>query len=187
MSTSNRRSSKNASVRMAFCGLISALSITLMLAGGLIPIATYFVPMACSILLLPVLLEFGKKTAWTTFAAVSLITIILGVDKEAAFFYLCIGYYPLIKWELDQVRNKFLRLSLKLILYSISIVLMYIVLGFVMGMNVVLAEFSDIGWVFTLSLLVLYNICMLLYDRLLFPLVFLYVNRIKPKLQFFTR
>ena len=76
---------------------------------------------------------------------------------------------------------------MKLILYSISIVLMYIVLGFVMGMNVVLAEFSDIGWVFTLSLLVLYNICMLLYDRLLFPLVFLYVNRIKPKLQFFTR
>ena len=71
---------------MAFCGLLTALSVTLMLAGGMVPIATYCVPMAAGLLLLPILIEFGKKTAWTTFAAVALIALLLGIDKEASFF-----------------------------------------------------------------------------------------------------
>jgi Kef-type K+ transport system membrane component KefB len=35
--------------------------------------------------------------------------------------------------------------------------------------------------VFGVVLLVLFNLCMLLYDRLMLPLVFLYVNRIRPR------
>ena len=187
MSSSNRRASRNASIQMAFCGLITALSVALMLAGGTIPIATYCIPMACSILLLPVLVEFGKKTAWTTFAAVSVIAVILGIDKEAAFFYLFIGYYPLIKWDIDRIRNRGVRSILKYIIFSFSIILMYCFLGFIMGMSAVLAEFAEMGSVFTLSLLILYNFCMQLYDRLLLPLLFLYAQRIKPHLRFFVR
>jgi len=184
MARNNRQSSRTASMKMAFCGLITALSVTLMLAGGMIPIATYCVPMAAGLLLLPVSIEFGKKSAWTTFAATALIAILLGIDKEAALFYLFIGYYPLIKWEFDRIKHKPLRLFLKLTLYSISVIAMYLVLGFVLNMNAVLAEFSDMGLVFTTFLLVLYNICMLHYDRLLLPLIFLYAQRIKPRLHF---
>jgi len=184
MALNNRHSSRTASMKMAFCGLITALSVALMLAGGMIPIATYCVPMAAGLFLLPVLIEFGKKSAWTTFAATSLIAILLGIDKEAAFFYLFIGYYPLIKWDLDRIKNKTLRLLLKLALYSISVIAMYLILGFVLNMNAVLAEFSSMGFLFTTILLVLYNICMLLYDRLLLPLLFLYAQRIRPRLHF---
>jgi len=169
---------------MAFCGLITALSVALMLTGGMIPIATYCVPMASGLLLLPVLLEFGKKSAWITFAATALIAILLGIDKEAAIFYLFIGYYPLIKWELDRIKNKPLRLLSKLTLYSISVIAMYLILGYLLNMNAILAEFSDMGLLFTALLLILFNICMLLYDRLLMPMVFLYAQRIRPKLQF---
>lgn len=187
MSSGNRRSSRMASMKMAFCGLITALSVALMLAGGLIPVATYCVPMAASLLLLPVMLEFDKKTAWTTFAATALIAILLGIDKEAAFFYLFIGYYPLIKWDVDRIKRKPLRLLAKLTLYSVSVITLYIILGFVMNMTAILGEFTEMGFLFTALLLVLYNVCMLLYDRLLLPLIFLYVQRIKPKMQFLKR
>ena len=180
----NRGQSRIQSGKMAFCGMLAALSIVLMLSGGLIPIATYCAPMVSAILLLPILAEFGKKTAWTAFAAVALISLVLGIDKEAAFFYLFIGYYPLLKWELDRVKNKPARMLLKLIVFNGAIVLMYAVLGFVLGMNSVVAEFSEMGAALLAVFILLLNLCMFLYDRLLFPLLILYVNKIRPRLRF---
>lgn len=187
MATNNRSGSRAASKKAAFCGLIAALSVTLLLAGTLIPIATYCVPMAAGILLLPVLLEFGKRTAWTTFAATSLICILLGMDKEAAFFYLFFGNYPLLKWELDRIKRKPIRVMVKLLVYSGAILLLYALLGFVLNMSAILAEFSGLGVWFLCALLVLFNVCMLLYDRLLFPMIFLYAQRIKPRMKFLMR
>ena len=37
-----------------------------MLLGGVIPIATYAVPMLCGLILLPVLLEFDAPAAWAS-------------------------------------------------------------------------------------------------------------------------
>ena len=90
MMSGKREQSRKQSVKIAYCGMMVALSLVLMLMGGIIPIATYCVPMMSSILLLPVLVEFGRKTAWMAFSAVALIALLLGVDKEAAFFYLFI-------------------------------------------------------------------------------------------------
>ena len=184
MPVHNRSKSRESSLKMAFCGLLTALSVTLMLAGGMVPIATYCVPMAAGLLLLPILIEFGKKTAWTTFAAVALIALLLGIDKEASFFYLFIGYYPLVKWDIDRIRNKHARMLCKLSLYSLSMIIMYLVLGLLMNMHAIIAEFYEMGLLFTLLLLLLFNVCMLIYDRLLIPMVFLYAQRIKPKLRF---
>ena len=102
---SNRESSRQQSAKAAFCGLMVALSIVIMLAGGIIPIATYAAPMISAVLLLPILFEYGRKIAFTAYAAVSLISLFLGLDKEAAFFYLFIGYYPIVKFQLDRIPN----------------------------------------------------------------------------------
>ena len=184
----NRRSqSRYQSSKAAFCGLMVALSVSLMFSGGLIPISTYCVPMLCGVLLLPILLEYDKKTAWTAFIATALITLILGVDKEAAFFYLFFGYYPLLKWEIERIRNKRLRLPCKLAVFNMSIILMYGLLGFLFNMHALIEEFTQMGAVLLAGFLFVFNLCMLLYDRLLFPLVFLYVNRIQPKLHFLRK
>jgi len=183
----NRIQSRYQSSKIAFCGLIVALSVTLLLSGGLIPVATYCVPMFCGVLLLPILLEFGKKTAWTAFAATALIALLMDTDKEAAFFYLFFGYYPLLKWEIDRMRNKRFRLPCKLLVFNGSIVLMYIILGFLLNMHAMVEEFSQMGIILLIVFVAAFNLCMLLYDRLLLPLVFLYVNRIKPKLRFLRR
>lgn len=184
MGRENRTSSRQASIKIAFCGLLTALGVVLMISGGLIPIATYCTPMAAGILLLVVLLEFGKKAAWTTFAATALISLLLGIDKEAAFFYIFLGYYPIVKWELDRIKPGPLCFAVKLALYSVSIVLMYCVMGFLFNMGAVIEEFEAMGVWLLVGFLALFDVCMFLYDRLLMPLVFLYANRIRPRLNF---
>jgi len=176
--------SREQSNRMAVCGMIVALSIALMLMGGIIPIATYCVPMMSSILLLPILLEYGKKTAWTAYFAVSLITLVLGIDKEAAFFYLFLGYYPILKWDIDRIRKRYIRILVKLLVFNVSFYLMYIILGFVLNMHAVIQEFSQMGSFLLIVFTLLLNICFFLYDRLLWPLVYIYAHKLRSKWKF---
>ena len=96
---------RRASARAAYCGMASALSLALMLMGGLVPVATYAVPMLCALVLLPVLLEFGKKAAWLTWAATAALGLMLGLDKEASFFYLFMGYYPIVKSFAERLKK----------------------------------------------------------------------------------
>ena len=182
--SSNRSRSRKESSKIAFCGLMVALSVVLMLTGGFIPIATYCAPMAAGILLLPIMLEYGKKAAWTAYAAVSLITLLLGADKEAAFFYIFLGYYPILKWEIERIQNKSLRFPCKLLVFNASIVLMYLFLGFMLNMQAIIQEFTQMGGLLLILFLLMLNACLLLYDRLLVPMIYLYANRIKPRLTF---
>ena len=184
---SRRSAARRQSMMIAFCGMAVALSAVLMLLGGVIPIATYAVPLLCSALLLPVLLEFGRAAAWVTFLSTALITLVMGFDKEAAFFYLFVGYYPIVKGRLDSIRPSRFRLPAKLLLFTVAIGLMYALLFLLFPMASFLTEFREMGVLLTAGMLVVYNVCILLYDRLLFSLVFLYANRIRPKLTFLRR
>ena len=187
MAQTRRGESRRQSAKMAFCGLMVGLSAALMLAGGIIPIATYCAPMAAGLLLLPVMLEYGKKTAWTAFAAAALLTLTLDADKEAAFFYLFLGYYPLVKWELDRIPKKPLRVALKLLLFTVATGLMYALMGVLLGMDAVIAEFREMGAYMLALFIVVFGVCMLLYDRLIGPMAVLYVKRLRPRLSFIRR
>lgn len=180
----NRNRSRRQSSKIAFCGLMVALSVALMLTGGLIPIATYCAPMASAVLLLPVLLEYGKKAALTAYAAVSLIVLMLGIDKEAAFFYVFLGYYPILKWEIDRIKNRRLHLPCKLLVFNAAIVLMYVTLGLLMNMTAIVEEFTQMGTILLSAFTVMLNACLLLYDRLMLPMVYLYVSKLKPRIKF---
>ena len=179
MAGQNRSASRKQSGKIAFCGMMVALSVALMLTGGLIPIATYCAPMISGVLLLPILLEYGKKTA--------LIVLILGIDKEAAFFYIFLGYYPIIKWSIDKLHQKPMRVILKLLLFNGAVVAMYAVLGFVLHMDAVVEEFTEMGMWMLAAFIILLDICLFMYDRLLVPMTVLYANKLRPRLRFLIR
>ena len=169
---------------VAFCGMAAGLSVVFMLLGGVIPAATYAVPMLCGTLLLPILLEFGKTAAWTTFFSVAALALLLGFDKEAAFFYLFIGYYPIVKWPLDKIKPKLRSIAVKLLLFTGAMGVMYGLLYLLFPMEAMIQEFREMGLILSVFFFVAYDLCMLLYDWLLVRLVFVYANRIRPKLKF---
>lgn len=184
MSTPDRRrSAHRKSTAMAYSSMAAALSVVILLSGGLIPIMTYISPLFAGVLLLPVLAEFGKKYAWTCYLASALIVLMLGVDKEAAFFYLFFGYYPIVKWQLDRIRRKGLSLLVKTLLFALSAGVMYALMGYVLGMQAILNDFGEMGTVMTALFFATLVVCMLLYDKLLFPLLLIYDRKLKPKLR----
>ena len=182
-----RTSSRRQSIRVAYCGMAAGLSVVLMLLGGVIPAATYAVPMLCGLLLLPVLLEFDAKAAWTTYFASALIVLMLGFDKEAAFFYIFLGYYPIVKWKLDRIASRPKRMAVKILLFTVALAAMYGLLALLFPVAAFMQEFKEMGALMIAVFALLYIFCMMMYDRLLLPMAMLYMNRIRPRLKFLNR
>ena len=180
-----RKTSHSKSSMIAFTGMVTAVSAILMLSGSIIPAATFIAPLIAGILLLPVMLEFGKKAAWITWLATVFIAMIISYDREAAFFYLFFAYWPLIKWPIDQrLKKQWLRFLCKFLYFLLLGVLMYGLLALVFRVDALLSDFAEMGQWMTAVFLLCIPVCMLLYDFMMEPLLLIYVNRIRPKLRF---
>ena len=149
---------------MALGGIFAALAVVIMNMGTLIPVATYTCPVLCALLLQMVMKSCGARTAWAWYGAVSILSILLAPDKEAAAVFAAIGYYPIVKPMLDRSKGKWLW---KTLLFNVSILCMYWVLMHLFGLEQVTAEFSELGTVMTAVLLILGNVTFFLLDHLL--------------------
>jgi len=184
----SKTAARKKTMSIAFCGMMCALSVTLMLLGGLVPVMLYAAPLAAAVLLLPVLVEYGRKAAWLTWLATALCVLIIGVDKEAAFFYLFIGYYPILKWDIDRkISCAGWRMAVKGLLFSGITGLMYLLLSLVFPAQSLMTEFGRAGVGMGIVLVVLMVACLSVYDRLLILLVVLYDRRISRKMKFLHR
>lgn len=151
---------------MALGGIMAALAVVVMCMGGLIPVATFVCPMICMLLLTVVLSRCGNRVGWAWYGAVTILSLLLGPDKEAAAVFAFLGYYPIIKPKMDKLPAKWLW---KLAYFNLVILLMYWLLLNVFGMAQLIAEFEEMGTVMTVVTLILGNITFVLLDRLLVP------------------
>ena len=149
---------------MALGGCLAALAVVVMSMGTLIPVATYVCPVICALLLQTVLRLCGSRVAWAWYGAVTILSLLLAPDKEAAAVFLFLGYYPIVKPKLDGKKFHLLR---KALLFNASICLMYFLLLRLLGMEQLAAEFSELGAVTVGILLIFGNVTFFLLDRLL--------------------
>ena len=149
---------------VAFGGILAALAVVIMCLGGLIPVATYVCPMLCCLVLQVVLKICGSRIAWAWYGAVTLLSLLMAPDKEAAAVFLALGYYPIVKPALDRRKGKWLWKGL---LFNSVILVTYWLLMHIFGFDQLTAEFSEMGTVMVVIMLVLGNITFFLLDRLL--------------------
>jgi hypothetical protein len=154
---------------MALGGIMAALAVTIMSLGGLIPVATYVCPMLCAILLLVVYLSCGSRIAWAWYGAVAILSLLMGPDKEAAAVFVFLGYYPILKPWLDKRK---LSLVWKLLLFNSAVLTMYWLLLNLFGMAQLAAEFSELGLVLGIVLLLMGNLTFFLLDIVLGRLLY---------------
>ena len=166
-----------AAYRLALSALMAALGGAIMLCSNLIPILTYVSPMLASLTLIPVLVEFGRKYAWMTWAVTALLALLLCADREAAFFYLFVGYYPVLKPTLDRIPSKLFRFLAKLLLFTAAFLLLFVLLTFVMGLEDMKSEMLLSIVVYAVLVAV-----MLLFDRVYDKAAIIYVRRLRDKL-----
>ena len=170
------------SKKMALTGMLCALAVVVMLLGGLIPLATFCCPALAGLMLIPVFVECGEKLSWCAYAAIAALSLILCPDKEAALLFAFIGYYPILRWRLDQLRSRLLRVIARLGVFNLAVVAMYALSILVLQMDQILNEYREMGLVLTVACLLIGNVTLLLYDRLIAVMTALYVNRLRGRL-----
>ncbi len=144
--------------------MLAAVAVVLMSIGTILPIATYAAPVLCMLLGQVVLKLCGSRIAWAWYGAVTVLSLLMAPDKEAASVFAVLGYYPIVKPKLDRLKLPWLW---KGALFNGSILLMYWILLNLIGVSQLIEEFTGMGIVMTVVLLVLGNMTFILLDHVL--------------------
>lgn len=149
---------------VALGGMLAAAAVVLMCIGTILPVATYAAPVLCMMVGQAVRKLCGSRTAWAWYGVVSLLSLLLAPDKEAAAVFAVLGYYPIIKPKLDQKKGKWLWKGL---FFNGSILLLYWILLKLLGVDQLVSEFTDLGGAMTAVLLILGNVTFFALDKVL--------------------
>ncbi|MEG0780535.1 MAG: hypothetical protein RRY95_01185 [Oscillospiraceae bacterium] len=168
--------------QLAFCGVLAALSIVLMLLGSIVPFATFCCPILAMLALLPILEEWGARRAALCYAAISLLSLLLVPDKEVALFYLFYGGYPVLRPTLDRIRPGPLRVLTKLLTFNAATLALYWVVLHLFQLTAVLAEFAALSRAMLAAMLLMGNVTFLLLDIVLRRMTWLYRAKLRKKL-----
>ena len=149
---------------VALGGVLAALAVVIMTLGTMIPVATFVCPMMCMGILAMVDIRCGNRISWAWYGAVTVLSLLLSPDKEAAAVFTALGYYPIIKPKLDKLPLKWLW---KLLYFNVVILALYWLLMHVFGVAQIIEEFAELGTIMTCVTLLLGNVSFVMIDRLL--------------------
>lgn len=155
---------KTPATQIAFGGVMAALALVIMNMVGLIPVATYVCPSLCMILLSAVLKLCGGRIAWAWYGAVAILSVLMAPDKEAAAIFAVLGYYPIIKPAFERTK---LPNTCKYLYFNVVILAVYWLLINLMGLTEIAKEFSEMGILFTIVMLLMGNMIFRMLDRIL--------------------
>lgn len=158
---------KTSARRTALCGLLAAVSVVVLMMGSLIPAALYACPILAMAALLPLREIFGHGAALTTYAAVSVLALLLVPDKELALLYTFFGWYVPLQPFLDRLRPSPLRIAVKLALANLAMLTLYGLLIFVFQLQSLLEELEGLSSLWLVILLLSANCLFVLTDILL--------------------
>lgn len=150
--------------RIALGGMLAAVAVVIMCLGGLVPITTYVCPVMCCLTQYVVLRFCGKRLAWAWFAVVSILSLLLGPDKEAAMVFLAVGSYPLLKKNFERSN---ISVVLKFLFFNGMILLSYFAMIYFLGMQDIAQENMQFGMIGLILILLLGNVTFFLLDKLL--------------------
>ena len=168
--------------KMALAGVLCALAVVIMMLGGVVPLATFVCPAIAGLMLIPIFVECGEKFCYGAYVAIAALALIICADKEAALLFAFLGYYPALRWRIEQIRGMVLRVIVRLAVFNVSIGIMYALIFFVFRMQAIIAEMQELGIIMNAVTLLIGNITLLMYDRVLKVFTSIYIHKIRDKL-----
>lgn len=173
--------SKNTSYKVAVGGVVSALCLALMFMTGVFPLLSMAIPIYAGALMIVVTKEVSTSWAFAAYMAVSILSVFITPDKEAAtLFIIFFGYYPIIFPKIDRLHFRPLRGLIKLGIFNSAIVVWYKVITFVFGMYDLMRDFAFLGSFALPVIFVVINLVFLLYDYTIRAVENVYVNWFRP-------
>ena len=170
---------KGQSRKIALCGVLCALAVVILLLGGLLAVAIYCAPLLAMAVLLPVLEEYGPRTAGAAYGAVALLALLLVPDRETALVYVFFGWYPILRPRIAALPSLPVRLVCRLGVCGLSMFLLYGVTIRLLGLTAVTEELGG-GWL-TAALAVMGCAVFLLLDLALGRLTVLWHRKLRRR------
>lgn len=155
---------KTPAAKISLGGMLAALALVIMNLVGMIPVATFVCPMFCMMILTLVIRFCGKRIGWAWYGAVSILSVLLAPDKEAAGIFVFLGYYPLLKPAFDRLKSG---TFLKLLFFNCVILLMYWLLINLFGLAQIGKEYRELGLLMTVFTLITGNLIFFMLDKIL--------------------
>lgn len=150
---------------------------------GVAPFLYLTLPMIAGALLTVIVVEVNLSWAFLTYIAVSLLSVFVTFDKEAAIiFILFFGHYPLLKYIIEKIPIKIFKVIIKFAIFNICIVADYQITIHLLGISDFMDDFAILG---TYGIYILWgfsNIFFIFYDYVLSGCVDLYLKYLKPKI-----
>ncbi len=119
--------------KTAIGGMITALSVVVLMPTAL-EVFVYALPAFAGMLIMFSVVELDKKWAFGIYAAVSILSLMLVPNKEAAVLYAAFfGYYPILKAILESKLPRAAEYIIKFAVFNVAMLGSYAVLVKVLG------------------------------------------------------
>ncbi|MBE6886391.1 MAG: hypothetical protein E7486_05505 [Ruminococcaceae bacterium] len=150
--------------RIALCGISAALSLLFMFLTWF-PFATYALPAIAGLILVVPVIEYNRRVALVAYVAVSILSLLIAPDREAALLFVAFfGYYPILKSLLEKIPSRVAEWVLKMVIFNGAVVAAYAVVIHLFQMADLLEEFNEYGNWGVPVLLAAGNVVFILYD-----------------------
>lgn len=144
--------------RIALCGIMAAVSVVILLLGGVLGLGIYLAPMIAGLILVPVGRSCGTKYHVMLWLVVSALAFLLVPEiEEDLMYFLLFGWYPILYPRLGKLPGWF-RLGVKLLLFNAVFISVECLLMWVLVPQAVEPLYFAV-------LLALGNLMFLCYDR----------------------
>ena len=171
------------SYRVALGGIVAAFCLVGMFLTGVFPLLYLVFPMVAGLLLLIIVEEVGTQWAWMTYVTVSVLSLFVTYDKEAALiFIMFFGCFPIYQQFLNRIRPKFLCILVKLLIFNVTMVLYFRINVYVLGLEDLLEAIEDFGKYGGAVMLAMINPFFLMYDYSISGMCRVYREILKPRI-----
>ena len=167
--------------KIALGGMIAALCIVLMMLTGLLPMAEFALPALAGVLLIMLVVEISPKWAFLVYIAVAILSLLLAPSKDSAVFFTAfLGWYPIAKSKLENIRKPALEWIWKILIFNFSIGVGLVAAIYLFRLNDYMEILQDSVWFLALGWLFL-NVVFVIYDIALTRLITAYIKWFRPK------
>ena len=165
--------------RLAFCSVIAALEVAIMMAAGLFRIGTYTFPCFAGLLTIAIVIEYRCKWAFGVFFVSAVLSFFLSGDKEAVIMFIALfGYYPILKNIIERkIPSSLIRWIVKFAVFNAAAVASFFAGSYLIGVSP--EEYMLFGVYVPYVFLIFGNLFFVLYDLAVNVYVKFYVQRLR--------
>ncbi len=161
--------------KIAFGGIISALSVAILVIAAYIEILDISLVVTVSLGIVFMEIEYGTGASISCFVAVSFLSLLLLPSKIPALLYICFGgWYPVVKKYAERL-PRLLEWVVKMVLFNGA-------LGAYGYVTIAVLGLVEPAAVLKITLLIMANVAFVVYDFALTRLITVYVRKIRNRL-----